>query len=118
MNFARRSGRGLKASSQKSVAFQIISNGSRLVGRDLRAWHRLWTDYGALGNNPLPLRPFFPKLTQYPPLPIPLGWMAIAFCCEALPDMGLCAGSRHPFRIAASYNLFEDSPSHAPPVLS
>src|SRR5712692_4394907 len=25
---------------------------SRLVGSDLRAWHRFWTDYGALGNNP------------------------------------------------------------------
>src|SRR5882672_9581993 len=24
--------------------------GSRLVGSDLRAWHRLWTDYGVLGN--------------------------------------------------------------------
>jgi hypothetical protein len=22
---------------------------SRLVGSDLRAWHRFWTDYGALG---------------------------------------------------------------------
>jgi hypothetical protein len=27
--------------------------GSRLVGSDPRAWHRLWTDYGALGNNRL-----------------------------------------------------------------
>src|SRR5258708_37757350 len=24
--------------------------GSRLVGSDLRAWHRLWTDNGQLGN--------------------------------------------------------------------
>src|SRR6266850_4049581 len=24
--------------------------GSRLVGSDLRAWHRVWTDYGVLGN--------------------------------------------------------------------
>jgi hypothetical protein len=24
--------------------------GSRLVGSELRAWHRLWTDYGAFGN--------------------------------------------------------------------
>jgi len=37
----------------------------RLEGSDLRAWHRLWTDDGALGNNPFPLRLFFPKLTKY-----------------------------------------------------
>ena len=45
-----------------------------------------------LGSYPLPLRPFFPKLTQYPPLPIPLGWIAIAFCCEALPRYGSLHG--------------------------
>src|SRR6266852_6975100 len=27
---------------------------SRLVGSDFRAWHRLWTDYGATGSYPLP----------------------------------------------------------------
>ena len=47
---------------------------------------------GLLGSYPLPLRPFFPKLTQYPPLPIPLGWIAIAFCCEALPRYGSLRG--------------------------
>src|SRR6202049_3798237 len=49
-------------------------------------------DYGVLGSNPLPLRLLFPKLTQYPPLPIPRGWMAIAFWCEALPRYGSLRG--------------------------
>ena len=26
---------------------------SRLVGSDLRAWHRSWTDHGQLGSNPV-----------------------------------------------------------------
>ena len=53
---------------------------------------RLLLVHGVLGSNPLPLRLLFPKLTQYPPLPIPRGWMVIAFWCEALPRYGSLRG--------------------------
>src|SRR5712664_2848620 len=42
----------LGASSRSDLDARLTAI-SRLVGSDLRAWHRSWTDYEPLGSNPL-----------------------------------------------------------------
>ncbi len=44
-NFVRASSR-----SDLSAGLPRLVMGSRLVGSDLRAWHRFWRDYGGTGN--------------------------------------------------------------------
>ena len=46
---------------------------SRLVGGDLRPWHRLWTDYGQTGNRLPPLDPLAlaDEEAARPALPVP-----------------------------------------------
>src|SRR5438132_11922570 len=52
----RRSGRSAPSSTLAFAIRKLFRARSRLIGSDLRAWHRLWTDYGLTGVWPIPVR--------------------------------------------------------------